>query len=280
MKSTGFKDKVKRHVASNFDQSLLLYQAFEEKHHFFSALALKLAESVGVAERSAILDVGCGYGVSAKLLYERLGCRVVGVDLSPKMIAEGRSFCDRTGIHLFVGDGEKLSDVVGDRRFDFVLYNASIFIFPDVSQTIEEAYKCLRTGGKIAFSFYPQLIGEENEALFDVAFQRLGEPLPRFLVITDYSDACAALKKSCGNVCHHRWVRPLNIEFLQDFFSIPAQSASLFPGRTYEVRRDLVKRLFATLGDMTGNASVIWRMAEGIKADGADRSADTGGIRP
>jgi hypothetical protein len=32
-----------------------------------------------------------------------------------------------------------------------------------------------------------------------------------------------------------------------------------------------VKRLFATLGDMTENASVIWRMAEGTKAEGADR---------
>jgi hypothetical protein len=60
-------------------------------------------------------------------------------------------------------------------------------------------------------------------------------------------------------------VRPLDIEFLQDFFSIPAQSASLFPERDYDTRRELVRRLFATLADVADLASVVWRMAEGIK---------------
>lgn len=265
MSTQEFKDKVKRNVAENFDQSFQIYRAFEEKHRFFSALALKLAETIALAPGSSILDVGCGDGISARLLNERFGCSVLGVDLSPKMIAAGRSLGDVADIQLLVGDGEELSQVVGDRRFDYVLYNASIFIFPDVSKTIDESYQCLRSGGKIAFSFYPQLVGAENEDLFAVAFRRLGEPLPRFRVITDYSEACEALNHCCGNIRHHRWVRPLNTEFLQDFFSIPAQSASLFPGRGYEARRDLVRQLFATLADMTGKGRIIWRMAEGIK---------------
>jgi hypothetical protein len=52
---------------------------------------------------------------------------------------------------------------------------------------------------------------------------------------------------------------------LQDFFSIPAQSASLFPGRDYEERCDMVKQLFASLDDMEGDGRVVWRMAEGRK---------------
>ncbi len=268
MSTADFKEKVKRNVAENFDQSYKMYQAFEEKHAFFSALALKLAETIGVKARSSVLDVGCGNGISAKLLNEQFACEVLGVDLSEKMIAAGRSLCDGTDIRLLKGDGENLLQVVGERRFDYVLYNASIFIFPDVSKTIDEAYKCLGIGGKIAFSFYPQVIGDEKQDLFDVAFQRLGQPLPRFRVITDYAKACRALNHCCGNVAHYRWARPLNIEFLQDFFSIPAQSASLFPGRGYAARRDLVNRLFATLDNMTGKAHIIWRMAEGIKSKG------------
>ena len=188
------------------------------------------------------------------------------MDLSRKMIAAGRSLCDGADIQLLVGDGENLSPVVGDRSFDYVLYNASIFIFPDVSKTIAESYKCLRTGGKIAFSFYPQLVGDGNEDLFAVAFHRLGEPLPRFRVISDYSKASEALEHCCTNICHHRWVRPLDTRFLQDFFSIPAQSASLFPGRRYEARRDLVRSLFATLDNMAGKGRIVWRMAEAIKS--------------
>lgn len=262
-----FKEKVKRNVASNFDESIGIYQTFEEKHRFFASYALKLAEAIGLEPGASVLDVGCGYGLSARVLNERYDCRVLGVDLSPAMIAAGKALNPGADIHLMVGDGEDLGPVVGDRRFDYVLYNAAIFIFPDVSKAIDEAYGSLRTGGKIAFSYYPQLIGSDGADLFAVAFDRLGEPLPRFRVITDYPDACNALAARCADIRHHRWALPLDIGFLQDFFSIPAQSTSLFPGRGYAQRRELGKRLFATLRDMTGQGQIVWRMAEGTRTD-------------
>jgi hypothetical protein len=67
-------------------------------------------------------------------------------------------------------------------------------------------------------------------------------------------------------VVHYQWGRPFDLEFLQDFFSIPAQSASLFPGKDYLARRELVSRLFATLEDVALESSIIWRMAAGTKA--------------
>ncbi|HSO20039.1 MAG TPA: methyltransferase domain-containing protein, partial [Desulfosarcina sp.] len=126
-----FKEKVKRSVADNFDQSIRMYRAFEEKYGFFASYALKLAESIGLEQGSSVLDVGCGYGLSAEALNMRYGCRVFGVDLSPEMIAAGQYLENNPAIDLVVGDGENLAPVVGERRFDYVLYNASIFIFPD-----------------------------------------------------------------------------------------------------------------------------------------------------
>ncbi len=266
MAQAGFNEKVKINVKDNFDQSCQMYNAFEEKHHFFASLALKLAERINIKPDSIVLDVGCGNGISAQVLNKYFSCRVLGVDLSEKMIESGRLLCDSPDIRLLVGDGEKLADIAGDQIFDYVLYNASIFIFPDVEQTIREAAGCLRPGGKIAFSFYPSLEVASGEDLLAEAFKRLGEPIPRFRVITDYDKACRALSLYCVNVTNHRWVRPLDIEFLQDFFSIPAQSASLFPGRGYEARRELVCRLFPTLSDLSDKASIVWRMAEGTKA--------------
>ena len=266
MESPSFNEKVKLSVKDNFDRSCQMYNGFEEKHHFFASLALKLAESINLKPDSIVLDVGCGSGISARVLNERFSCRVLGVDLSEKMIEAGRLLCDSPDIRLEVGDGEKLTGITEGRIFDYVLYNASIFIFPDVEKTIREAALCLRPGGKIAFSFYPFLEGKSGEDLLTEAFRRLGEPEPRFRVITDYDKACRALSLHCVNLANHRWVRPLDIGFLQDFFSIPAQSASLFPGRGYETRRELVQTLFSTLSDLSESASIVWRMAEGRKA--------------
>ena len=266
MAAAGFNEKVKLNVKDNFDQSCQMYNAFEEKHHFFASLALKLAESINLKTSSMVLDVGCGNGISARVLNKHFSCRVLGVDLSEKMVEAGRLLCVSPDIRLVVGDGEKLADVVGDQIFNYVLYNASIFIFPDVEQAIREAAGCLRPGGKIAFSFYPSITEESGEDLLSVAFRRLGEAEPRFRVITDYDRARRALSLHCSTVTGHQWVRPLDIVFLQDFFSIPAQSASLFPGRNYDTRSELVRRLFSTLSDVSDRSSIIWRMAEGVKS--------------
>ncbi len=267
MTTDTFIQKVKLNVAENFDQSCQIYQAFEDKHQLFADLAFKLAECIDLQPGSRVLDVGCGSGISARVLNERFACRVLGMDLSPKMVAFGRSCIDSEDIQLIVGDGEQLTALTQCVLFDYVLYNASIFIFPDVTRTLEQAWGCLRTGGKIAFSFYPELVGPGEKDLFAIAFEKLGEPQPRFRVITDYAAACRALENRCGGVLHHAWQRPLDIELLQDFFSIPAQSASLFPGRDYARRRELVVKLFAGLAELKDQGRIVWRMAEGRKTE-------------
>ncbi|MBI9087026.1 MAG: class I SAM-dependent methyltransferase [Desulfobacterales bacterium] len=265
MNSNDFNEKVKRNVAGNFDQSLAFYQAFEAKHHFFAALASTLAEKISLRPNTHVLDVGCGNGISSRTLNERFGCRVLGVDLSSKMVAAGQGELTSENVRLIVGDGERLAEVVGNQTFDYVLYNASIFIFPDVNRALQEAVACLKPEGEIAFSFYPHLAGPTDEDLLIEAFDRVGEPRPRFRVITDYDKACQALARHCGKVSQHRWVRPLDIEFLQDFFSIPAQSASLFPGMDYQARRKKIIHLFSGLSDIADNGTIVWRMARGKK---------------
>jgi ubiquinone/menaquinone biosynthesis C-methylase UbiE len=266
MPSPEFSHKVKKNVAANFDQSLALYETFEGKHRFFARLAAHLADWIGLKAGASVLDVGCGNGISVRVLSEQFGCRVLGVDLSPQMIAAGRqALGDVAGVRLVVGDGEDLAGVVGDERFDAVVYNASIFIFPDAARAIRQAAACLKKSGVIAFSFYPLIVGPNAEDLFETAFSRLGLPFPKFRVITDYKTACRALEAHCGPVTHHQRVDPLDVAFLKDFFSIPAQSASLFPGMAYDDRRQNVCDLMDVLRDAAESGRVIWRMAASHK---------------
>lgn len=263
MGSSDFSSKVKKNVSDNFDQSIAIYQNFEDKYHFFAELAARMAEWVGVRPGSSVLDLGCGNGISSRVLCEECHCRVLGIDISPKMVEAGQQMLNNLqDVRLVVGDAELPGETAGDQRFDYALYNAAIFVFPDVDQAIREAAACLNPEGVIAFSFYPLILGPDGGDLMDEAFRRTGYPVPKFRVITSYESACKALEEYKGQVTHHRWERSLDIAFLKDFFSIPAQSASLFPGVEYEERRQRVQKLFESIADESQRGSVVWRMAK------------------
>jgi SAM-dependent methyltransferase len=71
------------------------------------AEARQVTQLAGVVPPGRILDVPCGFGRVSKPLAE-LGFQVVGVDLSPDMIAEGRRRCDGLDVELIEGDMREL----------------------------------------------------------------------------------------------------------------------------------------------------------------------------
>jgi ubiquinone/menaquinone biosynthesis C-methylase UbiE len=82
---------------------------------------LALDPWIRVKEGDRVLDVGCGVGRWSRLLAAR-GARVLGVDLSPTMIAQARSRAAREGVagrcRFAVED---LSRLDLEERFDLVL---------------------------------------------------------------------------------------------------------------------------------------------------------------
>ncbi len=255
--------KIKRVVANNFDSSFVFYDEFEQRYGFFAELTLKLAEFVGLSEGSSVLDLGCGSGVSAEVLTREFGCEVVGIDLSEKMVAHGRKVINDPRIRLEVGDAAAPESVVGEKKFDSVVYNASIFIIPEAEKSLKRAVACLKPGGSLGFSFYPELVADDGSNLFHIAFSRCNMPRPERQVITSYREALSGLRDCCEELQEGVYEKPFSEEFLVDFFSIPAQSASLFPRLDYKERRQKVEVLFATLRPEAEGAKIIWRLAAG-----------------
>jgi 2-polyprenyl-3-methyl-5-hydroxy-6-metoxy-1,4-benzoquinol methylase len=66
-----------------------------------------------------VLELGCATGYMAKVLVERLGCTVVGVERDPEAAEQARKVCSR----LIVGDIESLDFAreLGEARFDVIL---------------------------------------------------------------------------------------------------------------------------------------------------------------
>ena len=257
--------KIKKVVAGNFDRSFDHYRTFEEKHHFFADLTLGLARACDLTNGCRVLDIGCGNGASAEILSREFAAQVVGLDLSPEMIKDGRRRINDSRIRLEVGDAVNPQAVLkeNERDFDAALYNASIFIIPDAEKSLEAVAACLKPGGAIGFSFYPQILAADGTDLFAAAFDRCKLPRPKAQFVTSYEKAFAGLRTCCREVSESLFEKAFCREFLTDFFTIPAQSASLFPRLQYEERCQLIPQLFAALEVDAATAKMVWRLAAG-----------------
>ena len=92
-----------------------------------------------------VLDVGCGMGkLAAAIAGDRR--RVVGLDLSPAMIARARQACASTRAQFACGDFSEHD--FADARFDCVVTAAALHHMPSEA-TIRRMQNLLRPGGRL-----------------------------------------------------------------------------------------------------------------------------------
>lgn len=100
------------------DKSLFFYGSIY--HRLFDpqlAEARQVAVDL-VAEGSSVLDVGCGTGVLGLALVKQKKCRVIGLDLSQRMLAFARTSHPDPDLTFVHGDATDLS-VFADHSFDY-----------------------------------------------------------------------------------------------------------------------------------------------------------------
>lgn len=97
----------------------------------------------GLAAGARVADLGCGSGAFTELL-RREGYRATGVDISPKLVALGKS--KYPGLDLVEGDVEQLP--FEDGSFDGVLLSGLVHHFPDPRACAAETFRILKPGGR------------------------------------------------------------------------------------------------------------------------------------
>ena len=114
----------------------------------FSVVLACLGERVRAAR---VLDLCCGEGFVGRRLI-KLGAReVVGIDLSPQLIAEAVRRADAPGLHYRVDDAHELASV-GDAEFDMVLAYMALQDVADHRRMFAAARRVLKDGGAFVFS--------------------------------------------------------------------------------------------------------------------------------
>jgi ubiquinone/menaquinone biosynthesis C-methylase UbiE len=107
-----------------------------------------------IGEGSYVLDVGCGAGATPIYLAQTHACRVVGVDILPRMIDRARELAVRKGVSHLVefrtADAQDLP--FEDNLFDAVI-TESVTVFPEDKQhTINEYVRVTRPGGFVGMN--------------------------------------------------------------------------------------------------------------------------------
>jgi SAM-dependent methyltransferase len=115
-----------------------------------------------------VVDLGCGEGRNTRLIAER-GARVVGIDLSSKMIVAARAEEARRplGIDYRIGSFTRLSELAPD-RYDAAISTMALMDSPDFAAAAREAFRILRPGRLFAFSIlHPCFVTPEMRWLRD-----------------------------------------------------------------------------------------------------------------
>ena len=126
--------------------------------------AMELIGKIGLNGSESILDIGCGDGKITNYLAGRTDGEVVGIDLSPEMIAYAQSTFSRPSFLRMDAQALRFEE-----RFDVIFSNAVLHWVEDHEAVVGGIFHALKPGGRALL----QMGGFGNAAEVFAAFERI-----------------------------------------------------------------------------------------------------------
>ncbi len=189
----------------------------------------------GLRPGDTVLDLGSGAGFDAFLAAEAVGPtgRVIGVDMTPEMLAKARENAERSSVRnveFRLGEIEALP--LPNAAVDVIISNCVINLSPSKDRVFAEAFRVLKPGGHLAVSDVVALAPlpdalREDWALYTgcVAGASTTEELRRMLAEAGFVDIRIADKEN-GREIVGGWFSGQNVADFITSASIEARKPS------------------------------------------------------
>lgn len=248
-------------VARTVDQSPLVYDLFEEKHHLLESLTKRQVELTVLAVPSRVLVIGCGTGISAMTIRNMLSnpeccTRIFGIDINERMLCKARErYRNIPGLYFIRGDADNIESFF-QQGFDGIFYSPSISHIANFRESVRQACNLLVPDGFISICDFAGLFDENGEDL-------LRKAIPESRHISGF----VSLLKDDPFLRSIQEVRTTRFDFrmeaasgfLFDYMSIPTRSAELFPKLPYLERIPKIREICATLEEKEGPVFLGWK---------------------
>ena len=202
-----------------------------------------MAQAVSLTPRSHVLDLGCGYGATARYLAANYGCRVTGTNISEKELELARNRSREAGLDELLsfeyGDFHRLP--YPDDSYDVVWSQEAFLHAADKNAVLSECRRVLKPDGDLIFTDI--LVRRDTpDAVRARIYDRVKSP--DMWDLDDYRNALSALE--------------LTLTREEDWSQYVAPSYGWVRDRLQEQRHALLPRIGAETIDNTIAALSFW----------------------
>ncbi len=129
-------------------------KAYDQDHYGGVAATDVLIERAGIRLEHRVLDVCSGLGGPARYLADRIGCQVIGLDLTESRHLGAIRLTELVGLQDRVrfrqGDAQAMPFAAAS--FDVAISQEAWLHVPDKRQVVAECARVVRPGGRLAFT--------------------------------------------------------------------------------------------------------------------------------
>ena len=148
-------------MKQNTSRELWKFEGIAKSYETFLAPLLsqwteQLFQSVALRPGDRLLDVACGTGIVARLAAEYVGAtgKIVGLDVTPDMLAVARALSSTTHSEIEWQEGNAIEMPFADSTFDVAICQQGLQFFSDPLSGLKEMPRVLTPGGRVGLSVW------------------------------------------------------------------------------------------------------------------------------